>query len=226
MQPVAPTAFVDALSPPKQTRSRKTLERIVTASLEILEEEGTDGLTVQAIVERAGSSVGSFYARFRGKSDLLDYLRARLWEEASVRWDAALASRDWTELDLSQLAEGVARLLLEAERSHASYLRALGRAAGAGGGDAYGAFRAHLLEGLERILVARRERIAHPDPVLAVRLGLRAVLGVVGTPAAEAPPASERLVEECRRILVAYLQPPTPPREPPEGGVDYFEVWG
>ena len=51
-----------------------TWMRIAKASLEILGEEGADGLTVQAIVQRAGSSVGSFYARFDGKEDLLDYL--------------------------------------------------------------------------------------------------------------------------------------------------------
>ena len=65
--------------PPKQTRSRRTLERIVQASLDILEREGPDGLTVQAIVERAGSSVGSFYARFGGKDDLLEYVGDRVW---------------------------------------------------------------------------------------------------------------------------------------------------
>ena len=51
------------LNPPKQSRSRRTLERIVQAALKILEEQGHKALTVQAVVDRADSSVGSFYAQ-------------------------------------------------------------------------------------------------------------------------------------------------------------------
>lgn len=200
---------------------------MVRASLEILEEEGPDGLTVQAIVERAGSSVGSFYARFRGKDDLLDYLGERVWREASERWEEALALRDWRSLDLPQLAEGAARLLLEAERSRASHLRALDRVGGGLEGGSYEAFRAHLLEGLEEILLSRRADIDHLDPVLAVRTGLRAVLGVVGSP--EGPgwsPPAERLVHESREILVSYLLPSAARSEVPPGEVDFFDIWG
>ena len=95
-----------SLTPPKQTRSRRTLERIVQASLSILDEQGPAGLTVQAVVARAGSSVGSFYARFKGKGDLLDYLGARVWQEALERWNEALESRDWSALGLRELAAG------------------------------------------------------------------------------------------------------------------------
>ena len=72
-------------SPPKQSRSRKTLERIVNAALEILAAEGPAALTVQAVASRANSSVGSFYARFRGKDDLLNYLGTRVWEDVRAR---------------------------------------------------------------------------------------------------------------------------------------------
>ena len=63
--------------PPVQARSRRTLARILDASLTLLGERGRDGLTVQDIVSRAGTSVGSFYARFSGKEDLL-----RTWKRA------------------------------------------------------------------------------------------------------------------------------------------------
>ncbi len=216
-----------ALNPPKQSRSRRTLERMVGASLEILEEKGPDELTVQAIVDRAGSSVGSFYARFRGKDDLLDYLGERVWREASERWEEALTSRDWGSLDLPQLAEGAARLLLEAERSRASHLRALDRVAPSRERGGYDAFRAHLLEGLEEILLSRRTEIDHLDPVLAVRTGLRAVLGVVGSPKGPGwSPPPERLVHESRELLVSYLLPSAARSEVPPGEVDFFDIWG
>jgi len=214
-----------SLTPPKQTRSRRTLERIVQASLSILDEHGPAGLTVQAVVARAGSSVGSFYARFRGKSDLLDYLAARVWQEALERWSEALESRDWSVLELRELAAGSVGLLFDAQRSRSSYLRALDRAAG-GDDEAYTAFRKELLDGISHLLLARKHEIDHLRPELAIRLGLLAVLGVVD---AEDPTSGEALprsviVKEATDLLLGYLVPAGPPGS--TEGVDFFDIWG
>ena len=101
------------LNAPKQSRSRQTLERIVQAALEILEGQGYAALTVKAVVERANSSVGSFYARFSGKEDLVDYLGERVWDQALERWDEAVKARDWSEIDLEDIAEGSIALLVD-----------------------------------------------------------------------------------------------------------------
>jgi AcrR family transcriptional regulator len=213
------------LTPPKQSRSQKTLERIVRASLEILDAEGVEGLTVQAIVKRARSSVGSFYARFAGKDDLLEYLGARVWREAAQRWDDALASRDLSGLSLTELVEGAVRLLADAGRSRASYLEALERAPGTGD-DAYLAFQGHVVQGLETLLLARASEMDHPEPARAARLGLRAVLAVLEErplPGSE-PLSTEQRVVEATRLLSGYLTGGAA-GEPPTGQVDFFEVW-
>ena len=214
-----------SLTPPKQTRSRRTLERIVSASLSILDEQGAAGLTVQAVVARAGSSVGSFYARFRGKSDLLDYLAARVWQEALERWSEALESRDWSVLELRELAAGSVGLLFDAQRSRSTYLRALDRAVG-GNDEAYTAFREQLLEGISELLLARKDEIDHLRPELAVRLGLLAVLGVVDAedPTSGDPLPRSVLVTEATELLLGYLVPTGPPGS--SEGVDFFEIWG
>ena len=216
------------LNPPKQERSQQTLERIVAASLELLATEGPAGLTVHKVVEKADSSVGSFYARFKGKDDLLDYLGDRIWTEALDRWTEALESRDWGSLSLDAMAEGAVSLLIDAQRSRSAYLRALDWAA-AGPNDAYRTFRAELLKGLGDILLRRSDDMTHPRPPLAVRLGLRAVLGVVD---AEFRETGERLprktlVEECRILLLGYLTGTWgESTSAEEGGVDFFDVWG
>lgn len=213
------------LNPPKQERSQQTLERIVAASLELLATEGPAGLTVHKVVEKADSSVGSFYARFKGKDDLLDYLGDRIWTEALERWTEALDSRDWSELSLGEMVEGAVGLLIDAQRSRSAYLRALDWAA-AGPNDAYRTFRAELLVGLGDILLQRADEMTHPDPALAVRLGLRAVLGVVDAEFRETRDRLERktLVAECRSLLLGYLTGQW--GEPSTGeGVDFFDVW-
>ncbi|MDA0327790.1 MAG: TetR/AcrR family transcriptional regulator [Gemmatimonadetes bacterium] len=214
------------LNPPKQGRSQRTLERIVAASLELLATEGPAGLTVHAVVEKAESSVGSFYARFNGKDDLLDYLGERVWADAAARWNEALVSRDWGALTLPQIVEGSVVLLIDAQRSRSAYLKALDWATGRQT-DAYETFRSELLTGLSEILLVHAASIDHHDPQLAVRLGLRAVLGVIDAEsrAVEDRLSREALVGECRTLLLGYLMSRDGPRSPTDG-VEYFDVWG
>jgi len=218
----------NALKPPKQPRSRRTLERLVSAALELLESEGPAGVTVQAVVARAKSSVGSFYARFRGKDDLLEYLSERVWDDALTRWNEAVDAHAWADMTLAQIIEGSAGLLFDVRRSRIGRLRHLDSMSG--GGDAYERFRRLLVESLEALLLERQGEMKHPEPQLAVRLGLSAVLGVLDTgldasaePGAE-PLERERLVSECTDLLLAYLAGSAPDRgsEP----VEFFDVWG
>ena len=213
------------IRPPKQSRSRRTLERIVAASLELLATEGLGGLTVHKVVAKANSSVGSFYARFEGKEDLLDYLGERVWTEALERWESALETREWSALELAEVVEGSVSLLIDAQRSRSAYLKALDWASGRQN-DAYEAFRAELLRGLGRLILGHRAEIQHHDPDLAVRLGLRAVLGVVDAEFRATRNRIERdvLIEECRAMLLGYL---TGDAGEASGasGVEFFDVW-
>ena len=212
------------VKPPKQSRSERTLERIVAASLQVLEERGPGGLTVQAVVDRSGSSVGSFYARFGGKDDLIEYLRERVWHDALTRWEDALASRPWAELELGQLAEGAASLLAETWRSRSATLKALDQAA-VEPGDAFRKFRRQLLRGMEDLILARRAAIDRPDPELSVRLGLTAIAGILeaegGGP--DEPMFRDLLIRECRDLLVGYLT--GKPATNQGGQVDFFDIW-
>jgi AcrR family transcriptional regulator len=220
-----------SLNPPKQPRSRRTLERIVNAALELLEQEGPDGVTVQAVVARAGSSVGSFYARFGGKDDLLHYLAERVWDEALDRWEGAVESRSWSDMNLAEIVEGSVGLLIDVRRSRVGHLRELDYMAG--GGDAFERFRRRLVESLEALLLERRAGMDHENPELAVRLGLSAVLGVIEV-GLEAPkgaqadragrPTRDVLVHECTELLLRYLT--AGPTERGSEPVEFFDVWG
>ena len=219
-----------ALNPPKQPRSRRTLERIVKAALELLEADGPDGVTVQAVVARAKSSVGSFYARFGGKGDLLEYLGERVWDEALGRWNDAIESKAWSGMNLAEITEGSVGLLIDVRRSRMGHLRDLDRMSG--GGDAYDRFRRHLVGSLEALLLERQAEMEHQRPELAVRLGLSAVLGVIDA-GLETPDEAggegagvsrEQLIHECTELLLGFLAGGTRGRG--TGPVEFFDVWG
>lgn len=216
------------VNPPKQSRSRRTLERLVAAALEILEADGPAGLTVQAIVKRAESSVGSFYARFSGKDDLLDYLGDRVWREAAARWDAALAERDWADLDLRQVVEGAVRLLGQAGGARASYLKALDRTPGTRD-DAYVAFSAHVLQGIEALLLSCAAEIDHPEPAIAVPFALRAAMAILaapGGPEGTEAVALDRRVQEAQTLVLSYLMGRPADMGGASGDADFFDIWG
>ncbi len=224
-----PTGDADALlTPPQQARSKRTLQAILDAALGLLAEEGVQGATVQGIVARAGVSVGSFYARFSGKDDLLRYLELRLWEDARARWDRALEARSWDGLALEALVEGIVGTLLEAQRVDERQRRALGqRVQGEGAEDPAVAFHAHLLEGVRSLLLDRTSELRHPDPSMAVLLGYRAVVGALREVDArgDAVP-DERLVAELARLWLAYLGAGVPEEAGgTRGPVDFFDVW-
>lgn len=212
-----------SLIAPKQPRSRKTLERLVSAGLAILVEEGPAGVTVQAVVARARSSVGSFYARFRGKDDLLAYLRESIRESAAAEWSEALFAQSWSDNGLPTLAGEVIDLLLELRARWEARLRA---ARGLSSGEAdYEAFRGRIVDELAARLLERRSDITHTHPEVAVRVGLWAVLGVIDhTPSGHAVGeiAPEALHHECSELLLGYLMGSARGRSEQ---VEFFDVW-
>jgi len=226
-----PDALGDALPhvrPPKQNRSRQTLERIAEAALEIMAEVGPERATVAEIVKRAGASVGSFYARFAGKEELIRYLQDRVWGEAIERWDEAMAQEVWRELPLESVVGGVVGLLLRSFRADFQRRRVLGRGRLQ---DPEGArrvveFHEHVLATVTPLLLARREVMTHPDPEAATRLGYRFAAGAIRE-LLETEGDTAALAPELARAWTAYLCFGAGGTEAsPEGEVDFFDPWG
>ena len=79
---------------PQQSRSQKTIERILVAAARILETEGIEGFNTNAIAEAAHLSIGSLYQYFPNK----DTLTAMLIRQHT----AAFLSQLKTEIELTQ----------------------------------------------------------------------------------------------------------------------------
>lgn len=230
-----------AFRPPKQTRSLQTLNRIASAALDLIEEVGVEGATVSAIVDRAQASVGSFYARFPGKDDLIRHLRDRVWTEARERWDAALAEEAWEGMPLVKVVEGVVGLLLRSMEADYKRRKILGREELADPELAAPAqtFHEHLLNTVIPLFLARGDEISHPDPEAAVRFGYRFVVGAIrefiefsemrSSPMGEVEGTSlpPTLGPELAHLWIGYLCPGSEVGKGEVGeGVDFFDPWG
>lgn len=115
---------VPGFCPPRQERSRVTVERLVRATEILLAERGPESLTVHDIVSRAGSSVGSFYARFEDRDAALRYVEERFWREAEARWDAYLAADRWSGRSPLEIVSRVIRDLVRVVMADRARFRA------------------------------------------------------------------------------------------------------
>ncbi len=228
------------VQPPKQARSQRTLERIARAALELIAEQGVEATTVAQIVARAGSSIGSFYARFSGKDELMHYLEERVWFDARSRWDDALASNTWKDLPLPDVVAGVVRLIIQVQQVAGKARQALAFSPNVAHGapSPHHVFAAHLEAGVGALLLDRRDQIGHPCPEDAVAIGYRTISAAArefalsdGHPSSEesAMPSNgvdgETLQAELSLMFLSYLGAAATPRGDSPEDVDFFEIW-
>jgi len=95
---------------PKQARSRRSFEKTIEAALSLLQERGSDDFTLAEVSARSGVSIGSIYARFDGKDDLIrvahgrkmddiDAVSSHLFGELPVAADEGLEERARAAVD-------------------------------------------------------------------------------------------------------------------------------
>lgn len=210
------------IRPPRQRRSQETLTRFLDAAQGLLQEKHFDSISVSEIVDRAGSSVGAFYSRFRDKEALLACLHEAFVRDAEGEARRRGASSEGEALPLEAAVRLFVKALVEQHRRHRGTLRALVSRTIAGASATYP------LAGLEamssarfaEVLMARRSEIRHSNPDVAVHLGLAMVMGAVrerilfpelsssAKPSGAgiaAPVTDAVLVEELSRALVTFL---------------------
>ena len=167
--------------PPRQARSQETLDRILDAAEILVTEKGFEDTPVAEIVQRAGSSVGAFYARFHDKDGLLHALYERYYEEAVATADAALAPARWEGARVAELIPVVLRFLVSIFRDRRGLMRAF-----VVRNHTHPEFQArqqrlshHVIARLCALLLARRGELAHPDPERATRFALMLVFSAL-----------------------------------------------
>lgn len=193
--------------PPQQERSRETLERFLAAAEELILEVGPEAVTVKQIAARAGSSVGSFYARFPDKESLLRCVFQRFYEQAVATVDAVLAPARWQEASARELIESAMAFVVRIFREKRALIVALTtRAArdpdlGAMGQRVGERIAARISE----VLRQRNEVVAHPNPDQAIAFAVWLVLGALNSRALGATEARDLIPEDIIRHELSHM---------------------
>lgn len=173
----------NGLNPPRQERSRKTLDRLVETSEALLKSRPFDELTVAELARRAGSSVGSFYARFAGKDAFLEFLDRRSVEELDRWWEDYFAPERNDGASLEKIVRDLVMLWVKAHRRRKGLLRTLFlRVRGRSAKEMVARTRQvnrRVVEGLRALVLARRDELRHPDPERGVLLGVVMVASAI-----------------------------------------------
>jgi AcrR family transcriptional regulator len=82
---------------------------VLQASLDLADERGLDGLTMQAVADRLGVTPMALYRHVRNKADLLDGLVERLLDEIASSRPATEIGWDSGLVEIGQALRGVAR---------------------------------------------------------------------------------------------------------------------
>jgi AcrR family transcriptional regulator len=195
--------LVDRLRRPRQRRGEQRVEAILDAAAALIAEHGTDGLTVQALADRARTSKGSLYHFFPDLTAVLCALADRHAAAITTLTAALVADRDirWSRLTL---AEAIDRFL-----SPLSYIEAhpdlLALARTPLVADATTRRLAPIRDLARHILEQRCPALSSRRRLAAASTMVAMVDGVVGYALRSADVSSRLMIAELHCALCAYL---------------------
>jgi AcrR family transcriptional regulator len=189
------------LHPPRQQRSRRSMEQILTAAETVWTRDGPDGLTMAAISQESGISIGGLYSRFDGKQGLLRAVRDRLLTRLENEVAARLRQHDG---GVRHTVRGFVACLADSD------LRSVLRSLAVGDEDdpeldARGAVaRERLLAAFRTAALRDRHELRHRDPDLALSMAFHVVLGCLTT-ADRTVNDPDLIRDETTQVCLAYL---------------------
>ncbi|MEU8984238.1 TetR/AcrR family transcriptional regulator [Streptomyces sp. NPDC048309] len=187
---------------PVQRRSAERLTRILDACADLLDEVGYDALSTRAVAQRAGVPIGSVYRFFGNKRAMADALAQRNLERYAERVTERLQATDgggWREAMDAVLDEYLAM-----KRTAPGFsLVDFGNEIPVGSGTAQPNTR--VAERLTALLSGYLHRTPDEDLRRTFLVAVETADALVRLAFRVAPQGDERIIEETRELLRAYL---------------------
>ena len=209
--------MVSDLRVPQQSRSRQTMERLVTATLAVIEDRGLAGVTIPEIAARAELSTGSVYRRFVDKEALIRTAFLQLLEASQATNTAALPPDLFEGRSLDEALLALSHALVAQYRGRTGVMKALDRYLEEQTEDGFRRRALDLIEANMRRLALTlqpfRGEISAQDPDRAITFALLSGVTVIEVQHLHTPLLWQRLLPlghdelavEVARAMGAYL---------------------
>lgn len=209
---------------PRQARSRESQRKLMKAAAEVLGQHGVAGATIPRIAAHAGLTPGAIYRRFSDKEALLEAVILGIFERQDERLRTGPSAETVGKIPLPVFTEQLIHSLLVSYQANAALLRAIRKFAEESCNKNFqkkiDGLEARSLKRLVDMLLASTTEISHPEPRVAVSLGLTMVISTLleimlhGSDArawkAIVPHDHETLKRELTRAFLSYLGICTP----------------
>ncbi|MFZ0691211.1 MAG: TetR/AcrR family transcriptional regulator [Acidobacteriaceae bacterium] len=168
---------------PQQARSRESERKLLKAAAEVLGQHGVQGTTIPRIAAHAGLTPGSIYRRFPDKEVLLETMILGILERQDERLRTGLSQEMVGQIPLPVFAESMIHNLLVSYRANAGLMRAMQQFARASDNQEFRRkvtkLEVRSFERLVELFLATAKNIDHPEPRIAVSLGLTMVVSTL-----------------------------------------------
>lgn len=167
--------------PPRQDRSRKAARALLRSTLEGIEADGVERLSMAKVAKRAGSSIGSLYFRFGDKSRLVSAAMDLAIDDLRRQWIALLDKADAGCWPAHKVVESWISLLADNIRQRRNLVREMVRHTAATP-ESWNPIR-DLRASLDgRLMATLRRGLAETDDTTwerRFRIGLQAISGIL-----------------------------------------------
>jgi AcrR family transcriptional regulator len=191
---------------PKQPRAKQTVQRIITATGELVLELGLDGLTTNKVADRANINIASLYQYFPNKQALLSALLQSHLNDVTRALNDMLeqlgeasieeSTRLWASLGIQYFRQsgGIMTELLKSQAMLSTLPE--GRE-----------FERRLMEAMHRFLARQRERLQVADLDRAIYVSFTACSAIISKHLLEPVPyyQDEEIVEEVVILMRGYF---------------------
>jgi AcrR family transcriptional regulator len=202
---------------PQQERSRRTVGRLLAATIWILDEVGLESATIPCIARKAEVSPATIYRRFTNKQALLRAAFLHMLKRSNQA-NREHASEKLGHGPLERAARALIDNFFAQFRQHYHLLRALALFMETDEDPAFveaaQAIEKDNLNQIVQAMLAHRAEITHPDPELAFLVATLTAATTINTMAFKPrslwhlvlEDANEALADELTRAYVAYLK--------------------
>jgi AcrR family transcriptional regulator len=204
---------------PQQARSRESLRKLQKAAAEVLGQHGVEGATIPRIAAHAGLTPGAVYRRFTDKDALLESVILGILERQDERLRSGLTPETAAQIPLPVFAGQLINSLVVSYRANAALLRAMRQfVRGRVNTDFWkkvSRFEMRTYEHLVDLILASARDIRHPEPKIAVSLGMMMVISTLHELVVEVsdikawkgllPQDDRALKDELTRSFLSYL---------------------